>query len=145
MPSGNWKSRPGLLMPTEMSACVLVEKDGKVLFVKRKNRPFFGYWCLPGGHAEAGETPKEAAQREANEEIGQAEVEDEPVMVFKHDWPADSHTSEPHIHHAYCFRASIRGKIRAGSDAAELAWFSPKEAMEMEITGYTWIVLDRMF
>ncbi|RLI98249.1 MAG: NUDIX hydrolase [Candidatus Aenigmatarchaeota archaeon] len=132
-------------MPTEMSACVLVEKDGKILLVKRKNKTFFGYWCLPGGHAEPGETPKKAAQREANEEVGQVEVEGEPVMVFKHDWPADSHIPEPHIHHAHCFRASVRGEIRAGSDAAELGWFSPREAMEMKITGYTWIVLDHMF
>ena len=29
-----------------------------------------GYWCFPGGHVEAGETPCRAVQREMLEELG---------------------------------------------------------------------------
>ena len=49
--------------------CVIV-KDGKVLMVKRAHEPFNGYWVLPGGHVEQGETIRDAAVREMQEELG---------------------------------------------------------------------------
>ncbi len=49
--------------------CVSV-KDGKVLLVKRAHKPFNGYWVLPGGHVEQGETIRDAAVREMREELG---------------------------------------------------------------------------
>lgn len=40
--------------------------DNKILVLKRKN----GYWEFPGGGIEWGESPENAAKREALEEIG---------------------------------------------------------------------------
>ena len=48
---------------------VLVLKDGKVLTGTRKERASRGQICGPGGHIEPGETPEEAAKREAMEEF----------------------------------------------------------------------------
>ena len=42
--------------------------EGEVLFLKRSDR--HGEWAFPGGKIEAGETPQQAATREASEEIG---------------------------------------------------------------------------
>lgn len=41
-----------------------------VALVQRKYEPRAGYWCLPGGHLNTGETDHDAAQRECAEEIG---------------------------------------------------------------------------
>ncbi len=140
------KAKPEEAKPTrvEDTNCMLVEKYGRILLVKRKNKTFRGWWCLPGGHAEAGETMQQAAQREANEEIGGAKVEPEPFMVFEHDWPADAHTPEPHKHRCHAFRAEITGSLRAGDDAAELGWFTISEALDKHITNYTYEILSRI-
>lgn len=49
---------------------VLVLRDGKVLTGTRIERASRGQICGPGGHIEPGETPEEAAKREAHEEFG---------------------------------------------------------------------------
>lgn len=55
----------------EITGCgVLVLRDGKVLTGTRIERASRGQICGPGGHIEDGETPAEAAIREAQEEFG---------------------------------------------------------------------------
>jgi ADP-ribose pyrophosphatase YjhB (NUDIX family) len=52
-------------------ACgVLVERDGRVLLVRRRNEPGRGLWCLPCGFEDADEPPERTACREAREEAG---------------------------------------------------------------------------
>ena len=61
---------------------VLVVQDGKVLTGTRKERASRGQICGPGGHIEAGETPEEAARREAFEEFGILCNQLEPLGVL---------------------------------------------------------------
>jgi len=42
-------------------------RDGRVLLVREKSD---GRWCLPGGWADVGDVPSEAAAREVHEEAG---------------------------------------------------------------------------
>lgn len=49
---------------------VLLEKDGKILLGKRKNAFGEGYYSMPVGHIEEGETVLECAKRELLEETG---------------------------------------------------------------------------
>jgi 8-oxo-dGTP diphosphatase len=48
----------------------VVERDGKVLLVRRRNPPFEAMYALPGGFVEAGETVEQAVVREVREETG---------------------------------------------------------------------------
>lgn len=53
------------------AGAVLMLADGRVLLLKRSTSSDHpGEWCFPGGGAEDGESPREAAKRELYEEAG---------------------------------------------------------------------------
>jgi 8-oxo-dGTP diphosphatase len=54
----------------KVAAAVLVQKDGRVLLVRRANEPHRGLWTLPAGFINGGEDPAKAAARECLEETG---------------------------------------------------------------------------
>src|SRR6185436_20850054 len=49
---------------------VVIWKDGKILMGKRKKVTGDGYYALPGGHLEYGESFEDCARREIKEETG---------------------------------------------------------------------------
>jgi 8-oxo-dGTP diphosphatase len=56
--------------PLLTADCVVFDRAGRLLLVKRKNPPFKGKYALPGGFVEIGETVEAAALRELQEETG---------------------------------------------------------------------------
>ena len=59
----------------------VVTWDNKVLLCKRAIEPRLGYWTLPAGFLEAGESPEEGAKREAREEAC-CEIEIEDMLAM---------------------------------------------------------------
>jgi len=53
--------------PKVVSGCV-AEHEGRILLCKRAIDPRLGYWTVPAGFMELGETVEEAARRETREE-----------------------------------------------------------------------------
>ena len=51
-------------------AAIVEFSNGKILLVRRSTQPFKGYWALPGGKVDAGETVEQAVVREVKEETG---------------------------------------------------------------------------
>jgi len=58
--------------PQLSADCVVFDRAGRLLLVKRGHAPFKGRHALPGGFVEIGETVEAAALRELMEETGLA-------------------------------------------------------------------------
>ena len=64
-------------MTVKLIAHTLIEKEGKYLLIKRSKikrglpNVYSSYWDIPGGSVEENELPREAALREAMEEVNQ--------------------------------------------------------------------------
>jgi len=96
--------------------CVILKKQGKVLFVLRSNTGYKdGQYGVPGGHVEDNETFKQAACREAMEEVGvhvrpedlvyKMTVHRQSIKDIRIDvwfealtWTGEPKNAEPHIH-----------------------------------------------
>jgi 8-oxo-dGTP diphosphatase len=107
----------------KVAVAVVVERDDKILLVKRGNDPFRGLWTLPAGFVDAGEDPSEAAVRECLEETG-LHIR---IVKLLDVIPGQEHPRGAHILIAY--RGEIvSGEPVAGDDADELGFF-PRQAL----------------
>lgn len=52
------------------STAIIPFADNKILLIKRDTVPFKGYWALPGGRMDLGETIEQTIVREVKEETG---------------------------------------------------------------------------
>jgi 8-oxo-dGTP diphosphatase len=106
----------------KVAAAVLVERDGRVLLVRRVNEPQHGKWSLPAGFVEFDEDPREAAQREALEETGlEVRITDLFDVIAGQEHPRGASI-------VIVYRGEITGgEPKPGDDAGALGFFSPAE------------------
>jgi len=67
---------------------VISNIEGKLLISRRGDALVWGgLWEFPGGKLEAGETPRQALDRELYEEIGITVISAEPLITLKYQYP----------------------------------------------------------
>jgi len=97
--------------PKLVVGCV-PEHEGRILLCKRAIEPRYGYWTIPAGFMENGETTQDAARRESLEEA-LAEVEIGSLLAVVHVLHAD----QVHV----MFRAKLpRPDFGAGAESLEV-------------------------
>jgi ADP-ribose pyrophosphatase YjhB (NUDIX family) len=102
----------------KVAAAALVERDGRLLLVRRTNNPARGQWTLPAGFVDADEDPQAAAARECLEETG-LEVR---VTRLLDVIAGREHPRGASIVIVYLAEA-VGGDLKAGDDADEVAFF----------------------
>lgn len=99
--------------PRIVAGCLAVHGQ-QVLLCRRAIEPRRGYWTLPAGFMENGETTEEAALRETWEEARATLLQQELYMLF----------NLPHINQVYMF---FRG------DLADLDFSAGEESLEVKL------------
>ena len=73
---------------TEVAAGILLDDQGLYLLGQRPaGKPYAGYWEVPGGKIEKGESVFQALKRELQEELGIEIESSEELTVLEHDYP----------------------------------------------------------
>jgi 8-oxo-dGTP diphosphatase len=119
-----------MILPKTPAVAVdtIVEEDGKILLIKRKNPPFKDMWALPGGFVEYGEAVEDALKRELKEETG---IEAR-IKGFHNVYSAPDRDPRGHVI-SLCFIVGGNGNIRSGDDAKEARFFSSEEIKKFEL------------
>jgi 8-oxo-dGTP diphosphatase len=103
----------------DVAACIVRSAEGRVLLVQRTMRQVApGYWELPGGKIEPGETPSEAAARELHEEVGLHARALAP-------WAAYEHAFQTKRVRLRFFRVDDWTGTAHGREGQRVAWVDP--------------------
>jgi 8-oxo-dGTP diphosphatase len=101
--------------------------DHRVLLIRRGQPPLLGEWSLPGGVLECGETLREAVAREAREETGLLVETGEMLGVYERVIRDDVKRVRYHYVLIDFLCRAVGGDLQAGSDAADVRWFTRDE------------------
>jgi mutator protein MutT len=114
--------------PQVCVGAIAVDAD-QILLIRRGQAPARGYWSVPGGRVEAGETLAEAVVRELLEETGL-----EAVCGSLVGWTERIGSGYHFVILDFWVTIMTSSEPRAGSDAAEAAWVPLGEVADLALT-----------
>lgn len=120
-----------------ITAAVLVMHDGKFLLAERNKENYNGYWIIPGGGVEFGETIQDAAIREIKQETN-LDVDIEKQICYKEI------INVPGNYHSVVFYFLAKPKhldVKADDDVSKAQFFSIEEIKKMKIAESVEMVL----
>ena len=101
---------------------VIIEKNQKVLLLKRVNVHGSGSWSTPGGHLDYGETPEDCAVRETREETS-IEIQEVTFRGITNDIFKDVGRHYITIWMGAKYRSG-EPVVNAPEEMSEIGWFS---------------------
>jgi ADP-ribose pyrophosphatase YjhB (NUDIX family) len=123
----------------------LIIDGDHILLVERGREPLKGYWSLPGGVLECGETLREGIRREVLEETGLEIQPSSIVEVFERIMrDADGRPEYHYVLIDYLCTVDS-GTLKAGDDVARAEWFPHDEVARLLLTEGTLPVIDKAF
>jgi 8-oxo-dGTP diphosphatase len=124
---------------------VVVMRDGKMLAIQRGREPGKGFWAVPGGMVDLGETAREAAAREAKEETC---LDVEVGEVF---WVADAIGRDDEGRVRYhnvvvdFLATASEGEAVCADDAMDARWVGPDDVEGIPFTPSMYPMLEKLF
>lgn len=109
--------------------------DGKVLLCESPKWP--GFFTVPGGHVELGETCEEALVREIKEEVGLDIKVLELVSIQQVIYPKEFWKKAHFIFFDYLCEATGNQIVKVDADEIRnTIWIYPREALDLRIDRY---------
>lgn len=121
-----------------VSVDLLVRYEDGILLGKRTNEPAKGYWFMPGGRVQKGETRTEAAHRIGKEELGLDIEIVESLGAFEHFYDTSDidGVSKHYLANAYVADV-ISGEPKSDEQHADLRVFqSPPDPYHEYLRAY---------
>jgi ADP-ribose pyrophosphatase YjhB (NUDIX family) len=123
----------------------LIFHGDRILLVERGKEPLKGYWSLPGGVVEVGETLEEAIRREVREETG-LEIEIvEMLEIFERIMRDGDGRAEYHYVLIDYLCRTNDCEAKPASDVANVAWVRCDDLDRYRITEGTPPVIRKGF
>ena len=123
----------------------IIFRRGRILMAQRGKQPLEGWWSLPGGALELGESLEDAVCREVLEETG---LVVKPVKLFEvFERIIRDTAGAPEYHYVlidYVCRVT-GGELRAGDDVSHVEWVRRGDLPDLQITEGTLAVIERAF
>jgi len=113
-------------MREELSGCLIINDEGKILLVKEAKD---WYWKIPAGKVDVGESLEETAVREAKEETGLGVEIDGHFNTY--DFEFKRRCFRLHVYRDRIIRGTP--KVQEGDTIAEVGWF-PTSFLNQENT-----------
>jgi len=123
----------------------VIFRHGRVLLVERGHEPFKGYWSLPGGVLEVGETLERGVAREVKEETG---LEVTPVAIVGiFERLILDQQGRPEYHYVLVdFLCGARpGKLAPASDVPRAEWVRLMDLADYPLTDSVLEAIDKAF
>jgi ADP-ribose pyrophosphatase YjhB (NUDIX family) len=112
----------------------IIADGDRFLLIRRGHAPSAGLWSIPGGRVEVGETLPDALRREIREECGvDVEVGDVAILLDRISLLPDG-TARSHYLILDFWAARLSGEPVAGTDAAEVGWFTLDQMRQLPTT-----------
>ncbi len=106
-----------------VAAGLILRPDGSLLLGQRpEGKPWEGWWELPGGKIEPGETVLQALARELQEELNIQVTQSTPWVEYTHEYPKNI------VHLMFCRVTGWEGAPESAENQA-LAWVHPDQPL----------------
>lgn len=96
----------------------VLQRNSKVLMIRRKKDPYKDFLALPGGFVREGETAEDAMKRETLEETS---LEVEPIEILG-VYSSPNRDPRKHVMSVVFIGIITGGTERAGDDATDIKW-----------------------
>lgn len=127
MPAGDPASRP------QLAVSAVIFREGKVLLVRRARSPGKGFYSLPGGRVEYGESLQTALAREVDEETG-LRIQILGLAGWREVLPGDSATGGHYVIMSFAARWIAREPV-LNEEHDDFKWLQPGHLGDLKLTG----------
>ncbi len=123
---------------------MIILDKGRVLIIKRAFEPSKGKWSIPGGVVELGEKVRDAAKREAHEELG-LEVEIRDVVDVLDNIVYEGERIKYHFVLVDFWAVVKGGQLRLSHECLDAQWIKRDELDDYDVTKGARKAIEKVF